>query len=605
MDAFALVIYEAAHIPGALKLFHKALELARNQQRKVRVSSDCESGVMHKHVAADADFTKYPRNLAESGNRDEMDGLMRSGEVEELCSVLSLAVSRHFFLIVNLVHMLENANAYTVRNLEQLLQETVFDKEMLKLGWNLQSGFRVIDQTIEYLYQTATRPPVFLGEKINADGTRTERWMHWEWKIKSEHLIGERPESMKFPRVWKDVNCGIHADQDYDPQLSDQIAMACPCTTGNVDIAALLNLFCGQLKFQLDLLHWRQHRHRISYHDFLRTELDQDRLYFILNWMKSRCYTGDVHHFCQDLGLPEMGQNDDQMAYNVGDIAGIILAFEQLFASDDKRFLLGCLDKWAQGSAHIKDQAKCANRALPHAARTIQQHAKKSAFSPDRTLYEDNPKLFKNEPVYKNSKDEFSHALKYSVKSSMSWLSDKQPAGNPANLSPWEHDQYALVSRQVDQQLRMGAGKHDEAIYPTFRDYKTDLVWKDSSMPQYARSIQLDRGCPTPARPRSLMTACAQLSELTEHTPKTLSEFLRCPRAAGAAPPAGFGALPGTSMGLPKELKVVKTGGASTNLPEKFISDNTRTSSPSTSMSESSKLLDDALNIDGHNDGDI
>ncbi|KAK4555574.1 hypothetical protein LTR86_007327 [Recurvomyces mirabilis] len=76
-----------------------------------------------------------------------------TGWVEEMCSVLTLGVGRHFFLMFNIVEMLEHPTEHTVPAVEKLFWEIIFNPELIKLWWNPSSDFAVMSTTLAQMYQ--------------------------------------------------------------------------------------------------------------------------------------------------------------------------------------------------------------------------------------------------------------------------------------------------------------------------------------------------------------------------------------------------------------------------------------------------------------------
>ena len=321
---------------------------------------------------------KLPRKVANSTYKERAKYLVDIGELEELCSVLMIAVGRHFFLLFNIVHMLEKANEHTVPALEELYKETVFDPDLIKLWWNPQSDITVLDYTIAHMYQGTERPA----------------FQHWAWRaevpytitpnfrISSPYFNGERPNGLKFPTESK--QCDLHEEG------CNKLGIACCCGLGNIDIAALLNHFCRVHGLQTAKLTWTSYRHCFNYWDLLCSALSTDRLWPIMDHMKRRAEASRLgqDRFYQSLGKPGMEKDDDAMAYDIGDVAGQNLIFEQLFASDDKRFIDGVLSAYNYGRGTPPESIKPARRLG-------QQRAGECEGLP---LFFDNPKSFTDEP---------------------------------------------------------------------------------------------------------------------------------------------------------------------------------------------------------------
>lgn len=299
----------------------------------MRVEPNGEYGVTKPYVGADKEFVKVPRALADGQCREALDDLLTRGIIEELCSVFSAAIIRHFFLLVTILHMLENADETTVAALEQFYKEILLNAEIMKLGWNYQSDFQVLDNTIASMYQGTPREP----RKGYYDGEHYS--MERPFRISSPFLSGERPAWTFLPT--DDSECEMHREG------KSLHGLACPCPLGNVDVAALLSLWCRQLGFYVEILPWTQCRYPVNYGTLQLMMLWCDRLYPFFNFMKDCAgISGDVD-FYQHLGKPGMGEDDIAMAYNIGDVAALCMIYEQFLASDDVWFLIRNLASYA------------------------------------------------------------------------------------------------------------------------------------------------------------------------------------------------------------------------------------------------------------------
>lgn len=159
MDAFVVTVNDVRDIARALELFHCALEVAPYQRLPVRHGRNLQAGSMLPHCAVDAEFVKMPRpNDRPAYMQPGAEKYhVESGALEELCSVLIVAVGRHFFLVFNILHMMEHPTQQTVTELEKLYREILFNQKIIKLWWNLQSDIMVMDGTIAHLYQGTAR----------------------------------------------------------------------------------------------------------------------------------------------------------------------------------------------------------------------------------------------------------------------------------------------------------------------------------------------------------------------------------------------------------------------------------------------------------------
>ncbi|KAF2169015.1 hypothetical protein M409DRAFT_52987 [Zasmidium cellare ATCC 36951] len=198
MDTFVTVVNDPLHVKPALEIFLKSVELAPNHKRDVKVSSSGKPGKTLPHVAADAEFVILPKDLVDGTSKDQQNQMIADGKVEELSSVLTLSVGKNCSLVVNILHMLENANEHTVPALELLLKKTIFNAKIMKLWWNLQSDFFVLENTIAHMYQGTKREP-FLYRPHRCQNL-SPRTITPTFRVKNQYLNGERPKHMIFPK---------------------------------------------------------------------------------------------------------------------------------------------------------------------------------------------------------------------------------------------------------------------------------------------------------------------------------------------------------------------------------------------------------------------
>ncbi|KAL2357697.1 hypothetical protein BJ546DRAFT_836567 [Cryomyces antarcticus] len=274
MQVFVVTVNDPLQLRSALELMSEALQRAPYQQRE---------------------------DLADKLPGYEAKKMVDDGRLEELVSVLTIAVGRHFFLLVNVLHMLQTANKDTVPELAYFYGKTVFNPELAKLWWNPQSDFSVLDATIAHMYQGTVRPP-FSHKPYREDA----RSITPVFRISNGYLNTNRPISLTFPT--DHVDCVLH-EIGYNEQ-----GLSCPCKLGNFDLAALIDHISD---------------------------------------------SSDKHAFYQNLGGLGMVTDDDAMGYNIGDVAGQNLIFELLLSSDDKRLVASCLSNYRQGYAE-----HCPNRTI-------------------------------------------------------------------------------------------------------------------------------------------------------------------------------------------------------------------------------------------------
>lgn len=520
MDAFVVTVNESKHIGPALELFREALRRAPYQCRWVRHSNNKEAGFMLPHCSVDAEFVKMERDRAE-----ELSGYTRDavheGVLEELCSVLTFAVGRHFFLVFNIVHMLETSDKLTVPELAALFRETIFNKNLLKLWWNPQSDIAVLDATIAHMFQQTPRQSYVHCPY----GTDNEIIIEPRWRIKRNHFQRLRPDDLKFPT--EEVDCELHR------WGGNEQGIACCCRLGNIDIAALFGHFCRMhgMGNRVPKLSWNEVRPRFRYGDLLESMLETDRLYPILNHMKDRAgKTGKSRDaFYQDMGKPGMELEDDVMAYNIGDVAGQNIIFEILVACDDKNFVVGCLSGY-NGGIYFGSP----DRRFPQ---------RKSAFGKvgDIQLWEDNPPIFEDAEI---------EVPEYQVCWPMAELYSTD------SLTPWEHDRRVqmmrakpLIELRKDESHYSGAYVLPSETYRSVIDPQRDILQR---MHDPTRMI--------------VSKECVWAADVVYHDPivragstssEALLEWLQAQADGLPGPPPGFGAAPGDEDGLPAWMQRV------------------------------------------------
>ncbi|KAK4541587.1 hypothetical protein LTR36_007884 [Oleoguttula mirabilis] len=547
MDTFAVTVSDPAHIRPTLDMLAAALERAPNQRRRVRFTSDCKWSTMLTHCSADCEFAKLPRDLVEGKTRQEVSRLVDTGAVEELCSVLTIGVGRHFFLMFNVLHMLENANEHTVPALEMLFRETIFDETVIKLWWNLQSDFHILDNTIAHMYQLTARKPYL--HKPHKSRDTAECTITPVFRLASPHFERVRPDDLTFSSQY--IECDLH-EEGYNEQ-----GLACVCRLGNIDIGPLLNHFCRLHGLWIPKMSWNEHRHYINYANVLDYMLGWDRLSAILTHMKDRAGSTEAarQRFYSSLGRPGMEKDDDAMAYNIGDVAGVNLIFEELFASDDKRFIAGALNKYYEARR---------NGTFCTVPRRLGQKASSRKSSQGIPLFEDNPKLFTCGPFEKKGGKDcltpvFSPHNKDRDEKSWTWTAGRssrtrlwQPQTSTLSFS--EHDDRVSLSRKLAGASSRPTAMVSKRLYkppPTEKlievDARRKMVLHDMLDPSRFWVPQ------TMAKVQEYEHAKPIVRAGQKHA-EALVEFLASSQANKASPPPGFGAPPGSYLGLPSWL---------------------------------------------------
>lgn len=529
MDSFVAVVNKPEHVEPALEVFRTALELAPNQRRDVKVSLTGKPGIMLPHCGADAEFVKLPKELVDGKHRREVDRLIADGEVEELCSVLTLSVGRHFSVVVNIHHMLENADHTTVPALERLFKETIFNTKIMKLWWHLQSDFQVLDDTIAHMYQGTARSPFwYVPHPMQRLSART---VTPTFRITNAHLNGIRPGDMRFPHG--DKECEIHnpGTNRYDT--------SCPCQTLNVDIAPLLSHFSRLQGFDREKMAWTEYREDFNYGHLLYLMLGHDcHLLPILQVMKDWADKSPLGKdaFYQSLGQPGLKEDDNAMGYVIMDVIGINFIFDQLFARGDAHFVADQLYSWS-GKRSDASLLVDMNVAL-----TRQKSAQGAVGN--IPLIEDNPERFDREafwPGYAQLK---------------SWGVREMDASlvATASLSPLHHDQRVLVSRQLVDRRELPRVAASESIH-------TSLPYDEQQQVDNQRSRLLQKTMDPLALWVPAM--CAETYEVGYADPivragqthgEALADLLRSSHCKDASPPPGFGVAAGDDEGWPDRV---------------------------------------------------
>ena len=539
MDSFVVTISKPQDIRPALDLFKEVLKRAPNQCRTVRSSATCDLRTMLPHCSTDSEFIKLPRETAQKWEDDPevIADLIATGDLDEICSVLTFAVGRTFFLLVNIDYMLQTATKHTVPALEELYRETIFNPELIKLWWNPGSDYKVKHDTIAQMYQASPRPAE-TRYRWSDDRVFT---VHPQYHYRSPHFSGERPKDLQWPTG--QVECEIHQDERNKPDSS------CYCRLGNVDMGSLLNHVCRTHGLNMYKGQQGDARYRFIYHDLLAATLSTDRLWPLMEWMKN-CATyrsGSLLSFYQSLGQPGMEMDGLAMSYNIGDVAGLNLIFEQLF-SDDKRFIGGVLHAYHHGRGETKPWLRPARKIKQHCAGNCE----------GIPLYVDNPKSFIDTPFAKlDGKDGLTAVY--------SWQNEVAGANG---LAPWKHDRQALQLRKVETKHSRFQPLHPQLYESPLLDpqnpsdywYQTDrLLAINPAMKHLVdpSRIWLPR--------RMVLDVGSEYEKPVVRTGSThaeaLLDLLRSPMAANSTCPPGFGAPVGHSDGLPAPLQRVPGGG--------------------------------------------
>lgn len=508
-NAFFVNVTEPSQLRPALRLLQEALRRVPNQQREVLFSADCRKGKMLPQAAVGGNMVMIPRETANKMTPIQAENALRSGKIEQVLSVLSFAVGRHFFLMINPWYMLEHANDSTVPELEHFLKETIFNPELVKLWWNAQSDFRVLESTIAYMYQ---------GSRNSAG--------HPRWHFTNRHLQGIRPQSMQLSNMKQE--CDLHLS---DASNHDVEGL---CGLGNVDLETLLNHFCRT--------HGCDTKHMPLNVRLLECFLQGDRFYPILKHFDDAPKASPLgsRGFYQSLGRPGMDADNAAVGHQIGYLAGLNLIFEMLLVSDDKELIASCLQTYSQGSA----------QSLPKRQRY--QKLSPLTSSLNAVLIEDDPRLFEDKhlpwdltkafitnPCFWQTKNLSFYEHEERLRVRRLWNIDFSP-----KKPKYCYNQYALYNRPPGPYFNRAA---DDVRKVLQRLFDPTQFWFPTSMMDPQSQHQ--------------MYESPIVRAGTTHA-EALLEFIStdaCTR--GSMPPPGFGVSVGHSDGLPAVLRRVPGAG--------------------------------------------
>ncbi|KAF2212762.1 hypothetical protein CERZMDRAFT_67734 [Cercospora zeae-maydis SCOH1-5] len=456
LDTFQIVVHDPTQIAAALFVMEGALSRHPATHRRVRT----------------------PWELQQMVNR---------GEVEPLVSVLTISVGGWLVMHFNILNMMEHPTPDTVPALRELFEELIFNPKRLLIWWNLQNDITAMDNTIAHLYQGTAREPFY----SRPYGAKQQIWVTPRFHLRSQYFLDARPQSLMFPT--KPTKCELHL-----PCLSER-GLACPCSTGNIDIGSLLSHACRQ--------HGRPRSGR------------------------------PAHVFYQSLGQPGMEMDDNVMGYLSGDADVPGRIFELIFASNDAEFVARRLRAWEL--APNQDPTEIP-RPLPR--------NRPVTFVRDIPLPEDHPALpeFHLGPVF--AEDSWVHNI---------FVSDAVFAKSEF-LEPWEHDRNVkIMRRRLDRSggqivvlqkpyYELPSEEDSEKLafrrQGFFRDMTdTSKFWLPTSC---ARVVP--EGFYRPV----LRTNQTSAEHLLEHLQLLHS-------TEEALPPPGFAAAPGSTFGLPPAFKTI------------------------------------------------
>ena len=498
-DTFVVTVNDSKHVGAALDLFRGALLLAPYQGRWTRHSENQEEGFMLPHCSVYAEFVKLSREDATGSDFDLKHGV-DTGKLEELCSVLTFAIGRHFFLVFNIVHMMETADQYTVPALSLLFRETVFNPRLLKLWWNPQSDILVLNNTIAHLYQGTIRQPYI----------HTTWYHHDQYEIKgafrlhSEHFAGSRPSDLEFPK--EDTPCELH-EVGHDEQ-----GTACTCRLGNIDISYVIGRFCAMhgLEGTGGRSAWTFHRDRFNYGDLLRAMLYHDRLLPIMSYLKDQPgRSGDKAQFYQGMGKPRMELDSNVMGYNLGDVAGQNIVLEFLLSSDDHDLIYESLCSYNYFSRSIDYSI-----GVPVRQRTSQLGRVGNV-----QLFEDNPKSYMDKAIHSNGPRARPASQRELITMGIRFMTaeELQERGFDPAPTPLTKDELEALDVSWKSSEELAALGYCSTLSTSWNDWYTEATHQCA---EEAATVSADRPEPTP----KTMWELANMG-LANRTEEELEEF--------------------------------------------------------------------------------
>ena len=119
-------------IQGAIDLLERALERAPAQELPNFRRGETHTDVLKRYVGVDAEFKKV--NIEDKvferlthKKSEEYRKSVEEGRIEELCSVLTIAVDRHLVFSFYILSMLQDemANEHTVEKVSQELRQAL------------------------------------------------------------------------------------------------------------------------------------------------------------------------------------------------------------------------------------------------------------------------------------------------------------------------------------------------------------------------------------------------------------------------------------------------------------------------------------------------
>lgn len=187
---------------------------------------------------------------------------------------------------------------------------------------------RVLEATIELMY----RQPV----ENKGDGYRPKvlydvmGFFEPQPDPANPFFQAERPADVTFPRNQTGCNSAMHYPNDMEG--------GCPCNLLNVELAGVFAFVCESLGARdgADIYcSWKDPRWRHNWSALIRNFMDGDRMQPLIEDCKDACRRGgSVENFYQSLGSG-METDTDKMAYNIGDVIGIVRMFKVLTSGGD------------------------------------------------------------------------------------------------------------------------------------------------------------------------------------------------------------------------------------------------------------------------------
>ncbi len=213
--------------------------------------------------------------------------------------------------------------------MSELFRRTIFNEEYLKIWFNFQADFEVLDATIAHMFQGTKR------SRYRYQQWRDDYWVEPTFKFSSPFFNGQRPADVTFS-----TNMG---PCQFHRAVANSRGRRCPCYVGNLDISAVLANIATQLGMSglIEPRAWKENRYGYNYGHLLEGCFGGHRLFEILEYWKvapdpsGRGGESARGRFYRSL-IPGMELDERKMGYNIGDVVGNALIMRFLLTTDNR-----------------------------------------------------------------------------------------------------------------------------------------------------------------------------------------------------------------------------------------------------------------------------